>query len=200
MALAGSRIATRGVDSQQRAEDAHLAARDIARQYQTVVAVTGVEDFVTEGRLSVRIANGHPMMARITGTGCAASAITGAFCGVKRILRCGRSGPRDLRNRGRTRRAVKSRAGQLSSPAAGRTGCCGRQCRQGKGSCVHRMKTNKLKIDYSLYLVTDRFLAGIRSLEDIVREGIGGGVTVVQLREKDTGTRRFLDQALGSRE
>lgn len=58
------------------------------------------------------------------------------------------------------------------------------------------MKTNKLEIDYSLYLVTDRFLAGGRSLEHIVREGIDGGVTVVQLREKNARTRHFLDQAL----
>jgi hydroxyethylthiazole kinase len=84
MALAGSGAATRGVDSLRRTEDALLAAGDIARQYQTVVAVTGVEDYVTDGRRSVRIANGHATLARITGTGCAASAITGAFCAVQK--------------------------------------------------------------------------------------------------------------------
>ena len=61
------------------------------------------------------------------------------------------------------------------------------------------MKMNKSKIDYSLYLVTDRFLAGNRSIEEIVREGIAGGVTVVQIREKSCGTRQFLDQAFGLR-
>ena len=84
MALGGSRITTRGVDSLQRTEDAHLAAVEVAREYQTVVAVTGAEDYVTDGRRSVRIANGHPMMARITGTGCAASSVTGAFCAVEK--------------------------------------------------------------------------------------------------------------------
>ena len=84
MALAGSRTATRGVDSLQGSDDACLAAHEVARKYQTVVAVTGVVDYVTDGRRSVRIANGHSMMARITGTGCAASAITGAFCAVQR--------------------------------------------------------------------------------------------------------------------
>jgi thiamine-phosphate pyrophosphorylase len=58
------------------------------------------------------------------------------------------------------------------------------------------MKAHKPQIDYSLYLVTDRFLAGGRSLEEIVRKGIDGGVTVVQFREKTAGTRHFLDQAL----
>jgi thiamine-phosphate pyrophosphorylase len=52
-----------------------------------------------------------------------------------------------------------------------------------------------LKIDYSLYLVTDRLLARGRSIEEIVRKSIAGGVTVVQLREKNAGTRDFLDQA-----
>jgi len=84
MALAGSRTATRGVDSLQRVEDARLAARDVAGEYQTVVAVTGTEDYVTDGVRSARIANGHAMMARITGTGCAASAVTGAFCAVEK--------------------------------------------------------------------------------------------------------------------
>jgi hydroxyethylthiazole kinase len=43
-----------------------------------------VVDFVTDGRRAVRIKNGHAMMARITGTGCAASAVTGAFCAVEK--------------------------------------------------------------------------------------------------------------------
>lgn len=51
-------------------------------------------------------------------------------------------------------------------------------------------------MDYSLYLVTDRPMAGTRLLEDIVREGIRGGVTVVQLREKHITTRDFIRLAL----
>jgi hydroxyethylthiazole kinase len=49
-----------------------------------VVAVTGAEDFVTDGSRAAAIGNGHPLMSRVTGTGCAASAITGAFCGVEK--------------------------------------------------------------------------------------------------------------------
>ncbi len=51
------------------------------------------------------------------------------------------------------------------------------------------------KIDCSLYLVTDRSLARNRPIEQVVREAILGGVTVVQLREKDLGSDRFLQQA-----
>ena len=80
LAVAGYSGITRGVDSVYETEDAWPAARDLAKTYGTVVAVSGAEDFVTDGSRIARIANGHPLMRRVTGTGCAASAITGAFC------------------------------------------------------------------------------------------------------------------------
>jgi thiamine-phosphate pyrophosphorylase len=52
------------------------------------------------------------------------------------------------------------------------------------------------KIDYSLYLVTDRGLARGRSNLEIVRAAVDGGATVVQLREKDCSTREFIKQAV----
>lgn len=54
------------------------------------------------------------------------------------------------------------------------------------------MKKEELK----LYLVTDRGLAGERSIEDIVKEAVEGGVTMVQLREKDIATCDFIALAL----
>lgn len=51
--------------------------------------------------------------------------------------------------------------------------------------------------DLSLYLVTDRSLTHNRDLEWIVEEAIKGGVTMVQLREKDCTTGEFIEQALG---
>ncbi len=50
-------------------------------------------------------------------------------------------------------------------------------------------------IDYSLYLVTDRGLCLGRNLLDVVAAAVQGGVTLVQLREKDTDTREFVEQA-----
>lgn len=50
-------------------------------------------------------------------------------------------------------------------------------------------------IDYSLYLVTDRTLSRGRSTVEIVKAATAGGVTCVQLREKDCGTREFIDEA-----
>jgi hydroxyethylthiazole kinase len=84
LAVAGQKGLTRGVDSVHGTEEARLAARDLAKTYGIVVAVTGVEDFVTDGLRTARIANGHALMGRVTGTGCAASAITGAFCAAEK--------------------------------------------------------------------------------------------------------------------
>ena len=47
-----------------------------------------------------------------------------------------------------------------------------------------------------LHLVTDRTLSRGRSLVEVVREAVAGGVTCVQLREKDCSTREFLEEAL----
>lgn len=51
------------------------------------------------------------------------------------------------------------------------------------------------RIDYALYLVTDRALARGRPLAEIVCAAVAGGVTCVQLREKACGTREFLAEA-----
>ena len=55
-------------------------------------------------------------------------------------------------------------------------------------------------IHYSLYLVTDRGLARGRSTLDIVKAAVNGGVTCVQLREKDCSTLEFIEQALSIKE
>jgi len=50
-------------------------------------------------------------------------------------------------------------------------------------------------IDYTLYLVTDRSLSRGRTTIEVVQEAVAGGVTCVQLREKNCGTREFLEEA-----
>jgi thiamine-phosphate pyrophosphorylase len=54
------------------------------------------------------------------------------------------------------------------------------------------------KLDLSLYLVTDSALAALagHSIVDVVRWAVAGGVTAVQVREKDASAREFLDTVL----
>lgn len=56
------------------------------------------------------------------------------------------------------------------------------------------------KIDYTLYLVTDRELMSTENLETAVEEAIEGGVTMVQLREKSASSRKFYEQAVRIKE
>lgn len=52
---------------------------------------------------------------------------------------------------------------------------------------------NKEDIDFSLYLVTDRELARGRDLTKVILAAVKGGVSIVQLREKNISTRKFVE-------
>jgi hydroxyethylthiazole kinase len=54
----------------------------MARAHGTVVALTGPQDLVTDGLRLIRITNGHPLMARVTAMGCAATALIAAFAAL----------------------------------------------------------------------------------------------------------------------
>ena len=49
--------------------------------------------------------------------------------------------------------------------------------------------------DLLLYAVTDRYWLGERTLHDVVKESLDGGVTFVQLREKHLDQAHFLEEA-----
>ena len=53
----------------------------------------------------------------------------------------------------------------------------------------------KPEIDYTLYLCTDRSIMTADSVEESVELAIKGGVTVVQLREKECSSREFYKTA-----
>jgi hydroxyethylthiazole kinase len=83
-ALGGATGRTKGVDSTDRSDDAVDAAMALATALGTVVAVTGATDYITNGTAVRSVANGDALMARITGMGCTATALVGAFCAVER--------------------------------------------------------------------------------------------------------------------
>jgi hydroxyethylthiazole kinase len=79
LALSASGGTTRGVDSTHTTDEAADAARGMALSLETVIAVTGQTDLVTDGRKGLVISGGHELMKCVTGTGCAASVIVAAF-------------------------------------------------------------------------------------------------------------------------
>lgn len=55
------------------------AMQAFARAHDTVVALTGAVDLIADGTRVIHIANGHPLMARVTALGCAGTALIAAF-------------------------------------------------------------------------------------------------------------------------
>lgn len=85
-ALAQGANSTKGVDADEADQvnagnlDRVIAfAKAFADRTGAVIAITGATDLITDGRQVCLITNGHPMMSRITGTGCMLSAMTTAF-------------------------------------------------------------------------------------------------------------------------
>lgn len=84
MSVAGAAIQTRGVDSSAGASDALGAAQALAQRTQGVVCVSGPIDHILDAkRRLAQLSNGHAWMTRITGVGCSATALVGAFCAVQ---------------------------------------------------------------------------------------------------------------------
>ena len=81
LALTGH-LGGRGVDSSAAPDDAFEAARMLAQKYAAIVAVSGTVDLVTDGERIVRVANGHPLMTKVTGVGCALGALVAGFAAV----------------------------------------------------------------------------------------------------------------------
>jgi hydroxyethylthiazole kinase len=82
LSLAGQHSKTRGVDSIHSVADASATAGLLALELGTTLAITGPIDLVTDGKRIVTIEGGHSLMPFVTGTGCSASAIIGAFLAV----------------------------------------------------------------------------------------------------------------------
>lgn len=82
LSLAGQDSKTKGVDSSHSVEDAAQTAGQLARELGVTLAITGPTDLVTDGRQTLLIEGGHALMPYVTGTGCTASALVGAFHAV----------------------------------------------------------------------------------------------------------------------
>jgi hydroxyethylthiazole kinase len=80
--LVGVEAEVRGVESIGGGGDPSELAREAARSLGVVVSVTGPVDHVSDGDRILAIANGHPLLATVTGTGCMSSALTGCFLAV----------------------------------------------------------------------------------------------------------------------
>jgi hydroxyethylthiazole kinase len=81
--LVGVRAEVRGVESIAAGEEPAELARAAARSLGVVASVTGPVDHVSDGERVLAVANGHELLATVSGTGCMSTAITGCFLAVK---------------------------------------------------------------------------------------------------------------------
>jgi hydroxyethylthiazole kinase len=81
--LVGVEAEVRGVESIEVGGEAAELARAAARNLSLVASVTGPVDHVSDGSTVLAVANGHELLAAVTGTGCMSSAITGCFLAAK---------------------------------------------------------------------------------------------------------------------
>jgi len=82
-ALTGAGGVVRGVDSVEGVTDPLGVAAGGALRWGTTVAITGARDVISDGARAVAVDNGHPLLSVVTGTGCSATAMIGAFAAVE---------------------------------------------------------------------------------------------------------------------
>ena len=81
--LAGLEAQISGVESIGVALDMKEVAQRLAAEKGYVVAVSGVQDIVTDGKETWLIDNGHSYMGEFVGTGCMAASVLGVFLALK---------------------------------------------------------------------------------------------------------------------
>lgn len=82
LALQNIATTSKGVDSSVASDQALQAAKQLAIQTGAVVVVSGKTDYITDGLAVITTKNGHALMQRVTGMGCTATAIIGAFAAI----------------------------------------------------------------------------------------------------------------------
>ncbi|MDQ0214388.1 hydroxyethylthiazole kinase [Oikeobacillus pervagus] len=85
-ALIGEEGSTRGVDAGDIQIDPAKLAIHASQKLGAIIAVTGATDIITDGERMVEIHNGHPMMTKVTGTGCMSTSLIGSFSGCTKHL------------------------------------------------------------------------------------------------------------------
>lgn len=88
---AKDKINTRGVDANvddvvtnKNLDEAVSFAKKLSEKTGAIIAMTGAIDIVADSQKAYVIYNGHPMMSKISGTGCMLSSIMGGYCAANK--------------------------------------------------------------------------------------------------------------------
>ena len=187
---------TKGVDAdvadavtEETLDQAVQFVKQFAAKSGSIVAITGAIDLVSDGEKCYVIRNGRPEMGKITGTGCQLSGMMTAFL---------------VANPNNHLEAAA--AAVCTMGLAGEIGWSRMQEGDGNSTyrnriidAVYNMDVSTLdrgaKYEVLLYAVTDRHWLNGRTLYEVVKESLDGGVTFLQLREKTLDEAHFLEEA-----
>lgn len=210
-------------------EKAQIAG-SLAKRWNCIVAVTGEIDLVTDGERICRVENGHPWMAKITGSGCMLDGLLGVWLGAMAAV-CTDTLPAFFI----TCQALSAHGiiGELAydrtKKAGGNLGSFYQYFMDSGALLEDSVLETRSKIDWGLleeaepkdcresrkplwpkeriekalclYGVTDRRFAGdSREFFRQIEAALKGGVTMIQLREKDMGFPEFLKEAMKIKE
>ncbi|AVV51761.1 hydroxyethylthiazole kinase [Leptospira santarosai] len=84
LALSGTEGKGKGVDSTANSTDALPYAQELSGKTGSVVAVSGAVDYVTNGKETIAIPGGDPIMTKVTGVGCSLGALIASFLGIQK--------------------------------------------------------------------------------------------------------------------
>lgn len=84
--MIGEQTSIKGVDAGEGSYDTLQLAKKAAAQLQSVVVITGEVDVITDGKTTYVGKNGHPILTKVTGTGCLLTSVIGAFLAVEKDL------------------------------------------------------------------------------------------------------------------
>ena len=79
LAVCGEMTKGKGADSADSVTEAEAGARALAASTGGIVAVTGPQDFITDGARAYRVDNGHAMMPLVTALGCTLNGVIASF-------------------------------------------------------------------------------------------------------------------------
>ena len=180
--LVGVDAEVRGVESIGAGSERAEIARAAARKLDLVASVTGPVDQVSDGERVLAVANGHELLASVTGTGCMSSAITGCFLAAKRDATAGsrRRGARVVRRRRRGCGSRRGRTGLFPRCSLRRT--CGTRSGHARLAYADLVK---------LHAIVDEL--------ETARLAVDGGATVVQWRLKDVARVDVVERGRATR-
>ena len=171
--LVGVDAEVRGVESIGAGSERAEIARAAARKLDLVASVTGPVDQVSDGERVLAVANGHELLASVTGTGCMSSAITGCFLAAKRDAPL-EAAAEALASFGvAAEDAARGAAGPGLFPRRSLRRTCGARSGHARLAYADLVK---------LHAIVDEL--------ETARLAVDGGATVVQWRLKDVAARR----------